>query len=53
MIAELEAFRTRAVSQLAAQHLEIERLRRQGAQGSNVRRLPASRGGSAPFGSCS
>ncbi|MFF3412628.1 hypothetical protein ACFYW8_42160 [Streptomyces sp. NPDC002742] len=41
-LAELKAFRTRAVSQLAAQHVEIARLREQAAQDGNVRRLPTS-----------
>ncbi|MGW3926485.1 hypothetical protein ACWECC_00065 [Streptomyces microflavus] len=52
-IAELTAFRTLAVSRLAAQHAEIERLRKQIADGSNVRSLPAPAGGIVPFGSCS
>ncbi|MFF3400347.1 hypothetical protein ACFYW6_17675 [Streptomyces sp. NPDC002659] len=52
-IAELKAFRTQAVSQLAAQHQAIERLREQAAQEGKVHRLPVPRGGSAPFGSCS
>ncbi|PJN37322.1 hypothetical protein CG747_28920 [Streptomyces sp. CB02959] len=52
-LAKLIAFKTLAISRLAAQHDEIERLRKQAAQDSNVRQLPAARGGSAPFGSCS
>ncbi|MEV5048677.1 hypothetical protein AB0N20_29770 [Streptomyces griseoincarnatus] len=47
-IAELKEFRKRALSQLAAQHAELERLRRQLA-GGTVRRLPAP--ATAPFGS--
>ncbi|GHE38696.1 hypothetical protein ABZ508_14235 [Streptomyces lavendulocolor] len=54
--AELEAFqdfKRRALSQIAAQHLEIERLREQAAAVGNVRRLPSGRPGTAPYGSCS
>jgi hypothetical protein len=54
--AELEAlkdFKRRALSQIAAQHLEIERLREQAAAVSNIRRLPPGRAGKAPYGSCS
>ncbi|MFD6802569.1 hypothetical protein [Streptomyces cyaneofuscatus] len=50
-IAELSAFRTLAVSRLAAQHAEIERLRKQATSGENVRQLPSA--GTAPYGSCS
>jgi hypothetical protein len=52
-VAELTAFKTVAVSQLAAQHDEITRLREQAAALGNVRRLPAARSGTAPYGSCS
>lgn len=52
-VAELTAFKTLAVSRLAAQHTEIERLREQAAALGNVRRLPTARSGSAPYGSCS
>lgn len=55
-IRELEGFRTQAVSRLTAQHEEITRLRRQGAQSDearNVRRLPGVGSRTAPFGSCS
>ncbi|MFI2345873.1 hypothetical protein ACH492_02180 [Streptomyces sp. NPDC019443] len=52
-LAELNAFKTAAVSQIAAQHDEITRLREQTAALGNVRRLPAARGGIAPYGSCS
>ncbi|MFE5097866.1 hypothetical protein ACFRCI_48455 [Streptomyces sp. NPDC056638] len=51
-LAKLIAFKTLVISQLAAQHEEIERLRKQAAQGANVRQLPAARGGTAPYGSC-
>jgi DNA repair exonuclease SbcCD ATPase subunit len=54
--AELETlkdFKRRALSQIAAQHLEIERLREQAAAVGNIRRLPSSRSGTAPYGSCS
>ena len=47
-IAGLKEFRKRALSQIAAQHAELERLRRQLADGT-VRRLPAP--ASAPLGS--
>ncbi|MFI5768402.1 hypothetical protein ACIA74_07575 [Streptomyces sp. NPDC051658] len=52
-LAELTAFKNLAISRLAAQHQEIEQLREQAAAADNVRRLPAARPGSAPFGSCS
>ncbi|GGZ63778.1 hypothetical protein [Streptomyces rubiginosohelvolus] len=39
--AELTAFQTLAISRLAAQHAEIERLRQQITQVGNVRSLPA------------
>ncbi len=52
-VEELTDFRQRAVSQLAAQHLEIERLRQQLADGSSqqVTRLPRPRH-TAPIGPC-
>ncbi|MCJ0869590.1 hypothetical protein [Streptomyces sp. AP-93] len=43
-LAELNAFKTIALSRLAAQHAEITRLREQAAALGNVRRLPAARG---------
>ncbi|GAA2974085.1 hypothetical protein [Streptomyces enissocaesilis] len=52
-LAELTAFKTLAVSRIAAQHSEIERLREQTAALGNVRRLPSARSGTAPYGSCS
>ncbi|MGA5442209.1 hypothetical protein ACPCKW_22190 [Streptomyces griseoincarnatus] len=52
-IAELTEFQTLAISRLAAQHEEIERLRTQLALGGNVRSLPAPASGTAPYGSCS
>ncbi|MER6146886.1 hypothetical protein [Streptomyces hirsutus] len=52
-LAELTAFKTLAVSRIAAQQSEIERLREQTAALSNVRRLPSARSGTAPYGSCS
>lgn len=52
-LAELTAFKTIAISQLAAQHDEIARLQEQAAARDNGRRLPAARGGTAPYGSCS
>ncbi|MFF7899645.1 hypothetical protein ACIP4X_29465 [Streptomyces sp. NPDC088817] len=53
VVADLTEFKTVALSQLAAQHDEITRLREQAADLGNVRRLPATRGGTAPYGSCS
>lgn len=52
-LAELTAFKTLAVSRIAAQQSEIERLREQTAALGNVRRLPSARSGTAPYGSCS
>ncbi|MDT0446557.1 hypothetical protein [Streptomyces johnsoniae] len=52
-VAELTTFEELAVSRLAAQHDEIVRPREQAAALSNVRRLPAARPGTAPYGSCS
>ncbi|MEU0721774.1 hypothetical protein ABZ498_31925 [Streptomyces lavendulocolor] len=49
----LTDFRGRALSQIAAQRMEIERLRDALAAPSNVRALPKSSGASAPYGSCS
>ncbi|QCD54246.1 hypothetical protein [Streptomyces hawaiiensis] len=40
-VAELTAFKELAVSRLAAQHDEIQRLRQQSANVTNLRRLPA------------
>ncbi|WP_434593628.1 hypothetical protein [Streptomyces sp. A5-4] len=48
---KLTEFRALAISRLAAQHDEIERLRKQVTSGENVRRLPSA--GTAPYGSCS
>lgn len=52
-LAELTEFKALAISRLAAQYDEIERLREQATNGENVRRLPVSRNGAAPYGSCS
>ncbi|MGW9120454.1 hypothetical protein ACWGRV_28235 [Streptomyces sp. NPDC055663] len=53
-IAQLAEFRTLAISRLAAQHDEIERLHRQVTDSGIVRQLPAARTNRvAPFGSCS
>ncbi|MFI1285902.1 hypothetical protein ACH4U5_34985 [Streptomyces sp. NPDC020858] len=52
-VAELTEFKVLAISRLAAQYDEIERLREQTTNGENVRRLPVSRNGAAPYGSCS
>ncbi|MDX3402560.1 hypothetical protein ACN6LI_005120 [Streptomyces violaceoruber] len=52
-LAELTTFKTLALSRIAAQHSEIERLREQTAALGNVRRLPPARSGTAPYGSCS
>ncbi|MFG2386046.1 hypothetical protein [Streptomyces avermitilis] len=51
-IGGLTDFRERALSQIAAQRMEIERLRDALAAPSNVRALPNNRA-SAPYGSCS
>ncbi|MGP3633629.1 hypothetical protein ACTU45_09710 [Streptomyces sp. 24-1644] len=47
----LADFRERALSQIAAQRMEIERLRDVLATPSNVRALPNSSGANAPYGS--
>lgn len=52
-LTELTEFKILAISRLAAQHDEIERLRKQAANGENVRRLPVARNGTVPYGSCS
>ncbi|MFD4173561.1 hypothetical protein [Streptomyces anulatus] len=53
-IAQLTEFRSLAISRLAAQHDEIERLRRQVTDIGVVRQLPgATTNRVAPFGSCS
>ncbi|WP_331753249.1 hypothetical protein OG440_39710 (plasmid) [Streptomyces sp. NBC_00637] len=49
----LTDFRQRALSQIAAQWTEIERLRDVLATPSNVRALPKSSRPGAPYGSCS
>ncbi|WP_031036364.1 hypothetical protein [Streptomyces sp. NRRL F-5650] len=53
VVADLTEFKTAAISQLAAQHDKITRLREQAAALGNIRQLPAARGGTAPYGSCS
>ncbi|MET7922090.1 hypothetical protein ABZU45_41225 [Streptomyces avermitilis] len=50
-IGGLTDFRERALSQIAAQRMEIERLRNVLAEPSNVRALPSSSGARAPYGS--
>lgn len=52
-IGGLTDFRERALSQIAAQRMEIERLRDASAEPSNVRVLPNRARASAPYGSCS
>ncbi|WP_309238999.1 hypothetical protein [Streptomyces lunaelactis] len=55
-LAKLTEFRLLAISRLAAQHDEIERLRARQVQEAEARDLVthlASRAGEAPFGSCS
>ncbi|MEU4030513.1 hypothetical protein [Streptomyces anulatus] len=47
----LTDFRERALSQIAAQRMEIERLREVLAAPSNVRALPNGSGASTPYGS--
>ncbi|MFD8666977.1 hypothetical protein ACFV1U_16490 [Streptomyces microflavus] len=49
-LADLAAFKTLAVSRLAAQHDEITRLREQSQAAGNLHRLSISRKGTAPFG---
>lgn len=49
----LTNFRELALSQIAAQRMEIERLRDALAAPSNVRALPNSSRAGAPYGSCS
>ncbi|MER6096107.1 hypothetical protein ABT154_09650 [Streptomyces sp. NPDC001728] len=51
-VAELTAFKELAISRLAAQHDEIQRLRQQSAKVTNLRRLPAVPSSTAQFGSC-
>jgi DNA repair exonuclease SbcCD ATPase subunit len=50
---EATAFKKLAISRLAAQHEEIERLRRQITDGANVRSLSAAADRTAPYGSFS
>lgn len=52
-IEELAEFKVVGISRLAAQHDEIERLRRQIAEAGAVRQLPHSASRMAPYGSCS
>ncbi|MDI9888826.1 hypothetical protein QMZ92_31865 [Streptomyces sp. HNM0645] len=52
-LAELGEFKQRALSQIAAQQMEIQRLREALTAPSNLRALPRAQRGSAPFGSCS
>ncbi|WP_236244471.1 hypothetical protein [Streptomyces sp. CC210A] len=52
-LAELGEFKQRALSQIAAQQMEIQRLREVLAAPSNLRALPREQRGSAPYGSCS
>ncbi|WP_405672923.1 hypothetical protein [Streptomyces sp. NBC_01530] len=52
-IEDLSEFRGLGISRLAAQHDEIERLRRQIAESGTVRKLPHGVSRTAPYGSCS
>ncbi|MXM68283.1 hypothetical protein GR925_33875 [Streptomyces sp. HUCO-GS316] len=52
-LAALAEFRAVAISRQAAQHDEIERLRRQIADSANTLQLPTAAGRPAPCGSCS
>jgi len=52
-IENLTEFKTLGISRLASQHDEIERLRRQIAEGGTVRQLPTGASRRAPYGSCS
>lgn len=47
-LAGLSDFKTEALTRLAAQHEEIQRLRRQADQASRLRRLPARNPGTGP-----
>ncbi len=46
-------FKVLGISRLAAQHDEIERLRRQITESGTVRQLPHGASRKAPYGSCS
>ncbi|MDF6066762.1 hypothetical protein H8R03_33220 [Streptomyces sp. JH010] len=52
-LAELAEFKQRALSQIAAQQMEIQRLREGLAAQSNLRALPRAQAATAPYGSCS
>lgn len=52
-LAELGEFKQRALSRIAAQQLEIQRLRDALAAPSNLRALPPIQRGSVAYGSCS
>jgi hypothetical protein len=52
-IEDLSEFKVLGISRLAAQHDEIERLRRQIAEAGTVRQLPHGASRKAPHGSCS
>ncbi|MFF3342989.1 hypothetical protein [Streptomyces flavidovirens] len=52
-LTELSEFKQRALSRIAAQQLEIERLREALAAQSNIRALPRAQKATAPYGSCS
>ncbi|MFC9201317.1 hypothetical protein ACFT79_09360 [[Kitasatospora] papulosa] len=52
-LVELGEFKQRALSQIAAQQMEIQRLREALAAPSNVRTLPRPASAIAPYGSCS
>ncbi|MFJ8669896.1 hypothetical protein [Streptomyces sp. NPDC093600] len=52
-LTELSEFKQRALSRIAAQQLEIQRLREALAAQSNIRALPRVQKATAPYGSCS
>lgn len=52
-LAALTEFKHRALSRIAAQHLEIERLRKHAEAGSKVVALPARKPAGGTNGSCS
>ncbi|WP_051786746.1 MULTISPECIES: hypothetical protein [Streptomyces] len=52
-LVELAEFKQRALSQIAAQQMEIQRLREGLAAQSNLRALPRAQAATAPYGSCS
>ncbi|MFD3756702.1 hypothetical protein [Streptomyces sp. NPDC058622] len=52
-LVELGKFKQRALSRIAAQQMEIQRLREALSAQSNIRALPRAQKATAPYGSCS